>query len=241
MKKLLILIVTLLMLLPMVGFAEETDFSQMNYDELVEMKTALEAELRNRPEASPFTLTSGVYVVGIDIKPGRYFVATAAIDKLYASLNIFSTKETYDLRWVVGGNGGAIINCKLYIGEEAEYVELAEGNYVDIPSSPIKFSLLEFEEDDYCEYIPPEGTAVPAGTYIVGEDIPAGTYRVYPASLNWGDIRVYDNASNNNQCIDSQDINLVEGPYKTVRVVEGNMVKTDVDTIMNKQPTLAFD
>lgn len=243
MKRILVKVVVALLLISTTctfGFAEGFDFSQMSVDELVEIKTSLEAELRSRPEALPFVLSSGVYVVGVDIKPGRYFVATATVEKRSTDLNVFPTKEIYDQRWTIGGNGGAKILCNLTIGEEAEHIELTEGNYVDI-NAPVKFSLVEFEKDDYCEYTPPEGTNVPAGIYIVGEDIPAGTYRVFPASVNWGFILIYGNASDDNQCLDSQAINLDDGSYITIRVADGNMIELEVDVVMNKQPALTFD
>ena len=74
------------------------------------------------------------------------------------------------------------------------YIDLQEGNYLITQGASIKLSVSDYDDSDYYTYSAPEGIVVPLGTYIVGEEIPAGSYTAYPYYLEGAKIIIYKNA-----------------------------------------------
>lgn len=216
-------------------YAEETDLTTMSFDELCALKVAVEAELNARPEAEPFDLSPGLYTVGEDVKAGRYYIMASAPHDYTPIIHVYPTKNAYE------ENRKFSYSDALKFGAEYRVIDLEDGNYLHIEWASIKFSVTEFTEDDYYKYTPPEGTYVPAGVYIVGDDIPAGIYQVYPATLVDGIMLVHD-VEADDDVIDHARIKFtVKGTYETVQLRDGNKVEVDTDAIMKKQPKLNFD
>ena len=190
MKKLIALIVSLLMLSSVcVGFAEEPngetaagfDFTGYSYEELIGIKEQLDAELQTRPEAGERTLQTGQYVVGKDIAQGIYELGfvPAEEDDTYTNWYVYDTKQMYD--YDVG---------RLWLGDlpreegtlkagSSVRVELFDGDYFVIYRSAASITRVGNAVPVETNYTPPEGTSIPTGVYIIGEEIPEGKYTVY--------------------------------------------------------------
>ena len=70
MKK-LICVLLLVCMMPVFAAAE---FSDLSFDELLELRTELEAEIISRPEWKEVTVPSGTWIVGEDIPVGSYSI-----------------------------------------------------------------------------------------------------------------------------------------------------------------------
>ena len=175
--------------------ASETDVKGMDFSALTELKQKVDAEYYSRPEAEPFPVAEGYYTVGQDIAPGRYYVATVVPneDGYGVRMHVYVNKAQFDSR--PSGNYGEYISDDYFtLGEEPKSMILEEGNYLYV-EGPLLFSAGEFAISDYYTYEPPEGTYVPAGTYMIGDgedkDIPSGTFTVYAGTVSGGDIKIY--------------------------------------------------
>jgi len=112
MKKLVVLVLSIIFSLSLVGTAfgeglitmdEEipesvsaVDLSSMSKDDLIALKKAIDSELLNRGELVSDTFTAGTYTVGRDIKPG-VFVFTKQDDGL-AAMYVYDNEEKYKSR-----------------------------------------------------------------------------------------------------------------------------------------------
>lgn len=188
MKKLVVLAMILLMLnYAGIGTAEEPapvtgfDFSSYSFDELIGIKEQLDAELQTRPEAGERTLQTGQYVVGKDIAQGIYELGfvPAEEDDTYTNWYVYDTKQMYD--YDVG---------RLWLGDlpreegtlkagSSVRVELFDGDYFVIYRSAASITRVGNAVPVETNYTPPEGTSIPTGIYIIGEEIPEGKYTVY--------------------------------------------------------------
>jgi len=88
MKKILCLLVALL-LVGSLGLAEAIDFSSMTDEELLALKEQVNQAISDRGLIKEFQLTAGIYIGGVDIKPGRYtLTATDANDMVSIGLGV---------------------------------------------------------------------------------------------------------------------------------------------------------
>ena len=88
MKKILCLLVALL-LIGSLGLAEAIDLSSMTDEELLALKEQVNQAISDRGLVKEFQLTAGIYIGGIDIKPGRYtLTATDANDMVSIGLGV---------------------------------------------------------------------------------------------------------------------------------------------------------
>ncbi len=177
------------------AMAAETDVAGMDFSALSELKQKVDVEYHSRPEAEPFTIAAGYYTVGQDIKPGRYYVASVIPDEdgYGVRMHVYAEKAQFDSR-PSGYYGDYISDDYFSLGDEPKSMMLEDGNYLYVEGS-LMFSASEFNPSDYYTYEAPEGTYVPAGTYMVGEgddkDIPAGTFTVYAGAVKGGDVKIY--------------------------------------------------
>ena len=175
--------------------AAETDLTAMSFSELSASKKEVDAEYCSRPEAEPFSVSEGYYTVGQDINPGRYYVATVTPDEdgYGVRMHVYADKAQYDSR-PAGRYGEYLSDDYFELGSDPKSMTLEEGNYLYV-EGPLLFSAREFSISDYYTYEVPEGTYVPAGAYMVGEeedkDLSPGTYTVYAGSLSGGEVKIY--------------------------------------------------
>ena len=83
MKKLLIVLLTLMLLLPTIAVAE-VNLSGMTYDELVSLKDQINLAIWSSDEWQEVSVPAGVYTVGVDIPAGKWTIKAA--DGIYASI-----------------------------------------------------------------------------------------------------------------------------------------------------------
>ena len=73
MKKLFALLLVCLLSLVTVATAEDLDLANMSLEELVKLRASIDAEINSQLVATA-TLTSGTYVIGVDIAAGTYIL-----------------------------------------------------------------------------------------------------------------------------------------------------------------------
>lgn len=230
------------------GAVELPDLVSMDFETLSELKQAVEKEMNSRPDAEPFVLSEGSYIVGEDIKAGTYYAYMGepigekhGVFYLNAECYVYENEDAYK-----ADNYEYLYDVSKRLGEEPESITLAKGNCLVVEHNPMSFSSTEPTEEDYYQYTPPEGTFVPAGIYTVGVDIPAGAYRLYPATIMGGSFGVYQTQ----EAMNTSDYDNIEfydlyvkknGAPENVSLIDGNIVSTDIDCIMAKPAVLDFD
>jgi hypothetical protein len=74
MKKIIILFAAVCMIVPAIACAD-IDLSAMSFDELIELKAQIIAEIMSRDDFKEITVPAGKYVVGEDIPAGTYTIS----------------------------------------------------------------------------------------------------------------------------------------------------------------------
>ena len=92
MKRLVSVTVILLMLCG-VAFASVVDFATMSTDDLILLRQQISDEIKKRTNDADSILPKGVYVVGKDIKAGRYVLTMLPYE--YGTVLIIETEERY--------------------------------------------------------------------------------------------------------------------------------------------------
>ena len=256
MKKLIALIVSLLMLSSVcVGFAEEPngetaagfDFTGYSYEELIGIKEQLDAELQTRPEAGERTLQTGQYVVGKDIAQGIYELGfvPAEEDDTYTNWYVYDTKQMYD--YDVG---------RLWLGDlpreegtlkagSSVRVELFDGDYFVIYRSAASITRVGNAVPVETNYTPPEGTSIPTGVYIIGEEIPEGKYTVYFNGEAPSRVRTYADPADAANDFKDGEFEAVLASYNTsveINLKAGYAFRLEYNSvIMKKSEGFVFD
>lgn len=251
MKKAILAAALALALLFSAATGAETDIQNMDFDALSKLKQTVDAEFASRPEAGVLTLVPGQYVVGRDLKAGRYLMMCndPSYKRNYARLHVYKDEAQFAER-PAGYYGEYISDNMFTLGEAPESVVLAEGNLLCLDSAGVVCTLYEFAEEDYYRYTPPEGTCVPAGSYLVGEEgnLPAGNYEVFAADVQGGEIRIYfkeedffNDGSWHLGCDKHYDIDT--GEKETIKLEEGYLLFVEKDVVMTRQKRtkLVFD
>lgn len=251
MKKAILAAALALALLFSAATGAETDIQNMDFDALSKLKQAVDTEFASRPEAGVLTLTPGQYVVGRDLKAGRYLMMCSdpSYERNYASLHVYKDEAQFMAR-PSGKYGEYVSENRFSLGEAPESVVLADGNFLYLQSAGIVCTLYDFLEEDYYRYTPPEGTYVAAGSYLAGEEgeLPAGSYDVYAADAKGGEIRIYfkeedffNDGSWHLGCDKHYDIDT--GEKETIKLEEGYLLYVEKDVVMKRQnrTKLVFD
>lgn len=231
-KLLLLLITTMLMCGAASSFAEGLDLSQLTFEELTNLRAQITLEMQSRPEAADIVLGVGEYVVGRDLNPGSYYMIYESGNMSSGYVSVYSDEtKSNRILW---------ITTETSTYDVYSLTSLVEGNVV-----VVEHNSLRANQVGYPDYFAPEGTVIPAGTYEIGVDIPAGKYtahlmdgisniRVYPdfescSQKDWTKRDDYSLAHGNREC----QLSLQEGSYL---VIERNSI------IMNKfVSTFTFD
>ena len=95
MKRLLI-ILALLIVIAVPALAEPVDYSSMTLEQLIEMRSKINQEIDARIGTSTTAIYSGVFVVGKDIKPGRYVLILEKGLKYPTASTYFGTEKYAD-------------------------------------------------------------------------------------------------------------------------------------------------
>ncbi|MBR4235566.1 MAG: hypothetical protein IKR85_05820 [Clostridia bacterium] len=249
MKRILALVVCAFMLISC-ALAEDYDLEGMDFDSLLALKEAVDREYYSRQEAKGISFAPGTYIVGIDIKPGRYYVKMVEPSPDGSALvNIDKDLETYGKRLTVYAEISLLFTS---LDSEQKNIRVESGNVLEIEHGSILFSSSPINQDDYYVYRAPEGTYVPSGVYIVGEDIPAGKYNVYSGTIHGGYARIfYSKETYDKTKFKTNDDEHVfvevrsTDYYQTITLENGYYVKVERDIVMKKsdykKPILSFD
>lgn len=238
MKKIFALMLMLAMIVTPV-FAEGLDLAGMSFEELTELKQAVDNEYFARPESEPKVLQPGLYTVGKDIAAGTYHVIVADFGaSTNAFLYLYADQAAYD-----DGHESTLDILSLP-DRDVLGPSLEDGNVLDIEYLACAFSVSGFEEDDFPQYEAPEGTLIPKGTYTIGELIPAGAYQVYAATIKNARLYIFK-SQESYDALEPDEIFYVEAsssPEGTMHSFdEGDILLIDNDVIMKKQAAFTFD
>lgn len=192
-KVLLILIAVIFCAFTFAASAESSDYASMSFEDLNALKQAIDKEYYSRQEAGPRQIGVGQYLVGKDILPGTVYIAmTIPSDWTdYGAVGVYESEEAIEQK-------NAIASHTIYIGSEPKAVQLNEGNILVVSWTDLLISYSNFNTSDFFTY-EPEGTPVPAGKYVAGEDIPDGRYEVFPGSAPSGYYEVFTPVTENGE------------------------------------------
>ncbi len=234
------------------AFANDADLSAMSFEDLSTLKQKVDNEYNSRAEAEPFPLAEGQYLVGIDLAPGRYYMACVeAGDSGYTTrLHVYVDRAQHDS--APSGRYGEYLSDDYFgVGDEPKSVRLGEGNFLLLESGSLLISTTPFKSSDYIKYELPDGTLVPTGVYEVGEngEIPAGKYNAFAGTASGGDLKIYltkekftSDGSWHLGYDQHYELNATRNPKGEGLVLEeGYIVLVEQDIIMKKQQKLSFD
>lgn len=254
MKKLVFLLLVAVLTCGMitVAFANDTDLSAMSFEDLSALKQRVDIEYNSRAEAEPFSLAEGQYVAGIDLAPGRYYMACVESgDSGYTTrLHVYVDRAQHDS--APSGRYGEYLSDDYFgVGDEPKSVRLDEGNFLLLESGSLLISVTPFKSSDYFKYELPDGTLVPAGVYEVGEngEIPAGKYNAFAGTAAGGEVKIYltkekftSDGSWHLGYDQHYELNATRNPKGEGLVLEeGYVVLVEQEIVMKKQQKLSFD
>ena len=138
-----------------------------------------DAQIEYMRRASHFStlLGAGVYETGIDVPAGNYTLIPTGRSISPPGIIVFPDRKTYEQTTDERRPKGCLFSIESRCGERCD-IALQEGNILVCSGFPVHcFRGSDFSAaTDAALYLPPEGTVVPAGVYIAGQDIPVGRY-----------------------------------------------------------------
>ena len=84
MKRLSIVLIAAVLLLPAAAFADLPDISDLSYDELIQLRDMVNSAILNSSENQKIELDPGLWAVGVDIPAGTWLVTP--VDNQYMNL-----------------------------------------------------------------------------------------------------------------------------------------------------------
>lgn len=155
------------------SYAETIDLSILDIEELESLKSRINYELFSRPESQGIKMEKGEYRVGTDILPGKYHIRNLADSSYNVDVVIYTDSSMTSLLYKEAIS--SISNKDYIIVLDTENILIIDG-------------IIWFNNSTFPNYAAPEGTTIPNGIYVVGEEIPEGKYTAYykekPAQLN---------------------------------------------------------
>lgn len=225
------------------------EFTDYSYQELLDIKEKLYAEIQSRPEAGKITLKKGNYLVGKDIPQGEYTVEPVHSDLKDNIYNYFVYENEQMYRYAVDREWiGDFPKSMGFLKEgDVERVALVNGDLFIVEWDGIQIERIgNIDEASFSDYIVPNGTTIPVGTYVVGEAIPAGAYSVNYNGNYRARFRVYATFEESKKGASAdKDMEAVLASDNTMVMAflkEGQAVKVEYNNvIMTKSPGFVFD
>lgn len=240
MKKVLafILASALLLLCTCVGFADNTiDFSGYSLEELLQIKADLVDEIAKRPGGEKMVLGCGQYKIGEILPAGIYsfkFVQNGNMDVTRTDYYVYETESMYkydvDRSWL-----GDMPRLQGSLKGDGEVlISLYPDEYLSIRHNGVEIERVGNISESKGEYIVPSGTTIPKGNYTIGEEIPAGTYKIYFCGTNTSRVRVFQDSEEASNMFNKGketilDIANTEG---TLTLDEGNVLRVEYSSII---------
>ena len=241
MKKMMALVLSILVLLA--GFTTAMavgtiDFSGYSLEELLEISSDLADEIASRGEK--IVLGAGQYKIGESLPAGVYsfkFVQNGDSDVSRTDYYVYESESMYkydiDRLWL--GDMPRVEGSLKGDGETR--ISLYPGEYLSLRYNGAEVARVGNVSERGNGYVPPEGTTIPKGNYTIGEEIPAGTYKIFFSGTATSRVRVFQDAKEASNTFNKGketilDFTNTEG---TVTLVEGNILRVEYNPIIMKK------
>lgn len=129
-------------------------------------------------------------------------------------------------------------------GDGETRISLYPGEYLSLRYNGAEVARVGNVSDRGSGYAVPTGTTIPKGNYTIGEEIPAGTYKIYFGGSTTSRVRVFQDANEASNTFNKGketilDWNNTEG---TVTLSEGNVLRVEyTPIIMTKGGGFTFE
>ena len=249
MRKILALVLSFLLL--MIGVttsvAEETiDFSEYTLEELLEIRALLEEEIASRPGGEKMTLGQGTYKIGEDIPAGIYVLryiqngdSSITRTDYYVYENESMYKYDVDRLWL-----GDLPRVQGSLkGDGETRISLYSGEYLVIYYNGAEVARVGNAPDRKDDYVVPTGTTIPKGEYTIGEEIPAGTYKIMFSGTSTSRVRVFRDAEEAGNMFNKGKEFILDAtnPEGTVTLAEGNIFRVEYTPIIMTKGGFTFE
>lgn len=223
MKKALAFVISFILLIAFAGvsLAEfvTIDFSGYSLDELIQIKMDLMDEIAKRPNGEKMTMGSGQYRIGEDLPADVYsfkFAQNGDMPRLEGSLK----------------------------GDGETRISLYPGEFLSIRYNGAVVERVGNITERETGYEVPAGTTIPKGNYTIGEEIPAGTYKIYYNGKSTAQVRVFQDAEEASNTFNKGKETILDesSPEGIVALTEGNVLRVKyTPIIMTKGGGFNFD
>ena len=223
------------------------DFSGYSLEELLEIKADLSSEIARRPGGEKMVLGSGQYTVGEDLPSGVYtlkFAANGDEDVSRTDYYVYENESMYkyDISrlWL-----GDMPRVEGYLrGDGETRISLYPGECLILRYNGAEAARIGNAVERSNDYTVPHGTTIPTGSYTAGNEIPAGTYRIYFSGTATSRVRVFQDADEAGNMFNEgiETILNATNTEGTVTLSEGNIIRVEYTSIiMTKGGGFTFD
>lgn len=223
------------------------DFTEYSLEELLEIRDQLADEITKRPGGEKMVLGSGQYKIGEDLPAGVYtfkFIQNGDNEVSRTDYYIYENESMYkydiDRLWL--GDMPRVEGS--FKGEGETRISLYPGEYLSLRYNGAEIAHIGNVSERSNGYVVPTGTTIPKGNYTIGEEIPAGTYKINFSGTTTSRVRVFQDSNEAGNTFNKGketilDWNNTEG---TVTLNEGNILRVEYSPIiMTKGGEFVFD
>lgn len=223
------------------------DFTGYSLEELLQIKADLMEEIAKRPGGEDMTLGAGQYRIGEDLPAGVYsfkFVQNGRKSVERTDYYVYENESMYrydvDRLWL-----GDMPRLEGYLeGNGETRISLYPGEYLSLRYNGAEIERVGNVTEQTHDYEAPSGTTIPKGSYTVGEEIPAGTYRIYYNGKSTARVRVFQDAEEASNSFNHGKETILDesNPEGIVTLTDGNVFRVEyTPIIMTKGGGFSFD
>ena len=223
------------------------DFTGYTLDELLEIRAELLEEIAKRPGGEKMVLGSGQYKIGEDLPAGLYtfkFVQNGDADVSRTDYYVYENESMYkydvDRLWL--GDMPRVEGA--FRGDGETKISLYPGEYLSLRCNGAEVARVGNVSERSSGYVAPSGTTIPKGDYTIGEEIPAGTYKIYFSGTATSRVRVLRDSEEAGNTFNKGKETILDAsnPEGIVTLVEGNILRVEyTPIIMTKGGGFTFD
>ena len=232
MKKMMALVLSILVLLA--GFTTAMavgtiDFSGYSLEELLEISSDLADEIASRPGGEKIVLGAGQYKIGESLPAGVYsfkFVQNGDSDVSRTDYYVYESESMYKY------------------GDGETRISLYPGEYLSLRYNGAEVARVGNVSERGNGYTAPAGTTIPKGNYTIGEEIPAGTYKIYFSGTTTSRVRVFQDSQEASNTFNKGKETILDwdNTEGIVTLSEGNILRIEyTPIIMTKGGGFSFD
>ena len=223
------------------------DFSGYSLEELLEIKADLADEIAGRPGGEKMVLGSGQYKIGEDLPAGVYsfrFVQNGDSDVSRTDYYVYENESMY--KYDVGrlwlGDMPRVEGS--FKGDGETRISLYPGEYLSLRYNGAEVARVGNVSERANDYTVPAGTTIPKGNYTVGEEIPAGTYKIHFSGTTVSRVRVFQDADEADNSFNEGKETILDwdNTEGIVTLSEGNILRVEyTPIIMTRDEGFTFD